>query len=153
MLVLSSEHIFAYASVVCAFAAAALAKSDPIKTGVQAFSYSLRTVILPFIFIFNTDLLLIGITSVYKVVWIFFTSLIAMFAFSSGTQNFTIVKNRWYESIILLVITFTIFRPHLIAEKLGIEGKSIVVSLVSIAIYFGIILIQKKRLAAELTAV
>ena len=136
-----------------AFAAAALAKSDPIKTGVQAFSYSLRTVILPFIFIFNTDLLLIGITSVYKVVWIFFTSLIAMFAFSSGTQNFTIVKNRWYESIILLVITFTIFRPHLIAEKLGIEGKSIVVSLVSIAIYFGIILIQKKRLAAELTAV
>ena len=128
-----------------AFAAAALAKSNPIKTGIQAFSYSLRTVILPFIFIFNTDLLLIGITSVHKGVWIFFTSLIAMFAFSSGTQNFTIVKNRWYESLMLLVITFTIFRPHLIAEKLGIEGKSIIVSIASIAVYFGIILIQKKR--------
>ena len=128
-----------------AFAAAALAKSNPIKTGIQAFSYSLRTVILPFIFIFNTDLLLIGITSAYKVVWIFFTSLIAMFAFSSGTQNFTIVKNRWYESLMLLVITFTIFRPHLIAEKLGIEGKSIIVSIASIAVYFGIIMIQKKR--------
>ena len=128
-----------------AFAAAALAKSNPIKTGIQAFSYSLRTVILPFIFIFNTDLLLIGITSVHKVVWIFFTSLIAMFAFSSGTQNFTIVKNRWYESLMLLVITFTIFRPHLIAEKIGIEGKSIIVSIASIAVYFGIIMIQKKR--------
>ncbi len=71
-----------------------------------------------------------------------------MFAFSSGTQNFTIMKNRWYETIFLLVITFTLFRPHLVADKLGISGKSIIVSLVSIAVYFGIILIQKKRLAA-----
>ena len=128
-----------------AFAAAALAKSNPIKTGIQAFTYSLRTVILPFIFIFNTDLLLIGISSVYKVIWIFCTSLIAMFAFSSGTQNYMVVKNRWYESIILLVITFTLFRPYLVAEKLGMEGKSILVSVVSVSVYFAVMLLQKKR--------
>ncbi len=132
-----------------AFAAAALAKSNPIKTGIQAFSYSLRTVILPFIFIFNTDLLLIGISSVYRVVWIFFTSLIAMFAFSSGTQNFTVMKNRWYETVLLLLITFSLFRPYLVAEKLGLGGSSIIVSIVSVAVYFGIILLQKKRMVKE----
>ena len=41
------------------FAAAAVSKGDPIKTGVTAFYYSLRTAALPFLFIFNTDLLLI----------------------------------------------------------------------------------------------
>ncbi len=128
-------------------AAAALAKSNPIKTGIQAFSYSLRTVILPFIFIFNTDLLLIGISSFYQVIWIFFTSLIAMFAFSSGTQNFTIIKNRWYETLLLIIITFTLFRPHRVADIMGIGGKSIIVSVLSVLIYFGIIIIQKKRQA------
>ena len=42
------------------FAAAAIARTDPIKTGVTAFFYSMRTAILPFLFIFNTQLLLIG---------------------------------------------------------------------------------------------
>ena len=46
------------------FAAAAIARSDPIKTGVTAFFYSMRTAILPFLFIFNTQLLMIGIDSV-----------------------------------------------------------------------------------------
>src|SRR5512133_352621 len=45
------------------FAAAAIAKADPIKTGITAFWYSIRTCILPFMFIFNNELLLIGIRS------------------------------------------------------------------------------------------
>src|SRR3546814_10704387 len=45
------------------FAAAAISGADPIKTGITAFYYSLRTVALPFLFIFNTDLLLIDVTA------------------------------------------------------------------------------------------
>ena len=41
-----------------AFAAAAISKGDPIKTGIQGFSYDIMTAILPFMFIFNTDILL-----------------------------------------------------------------------------------------------
>ena len=37
------------------FAAAAISKGDPLKTGFQAFFYSIRTALLPFLFIFNTD--------------------------------------------------------------------------------------------------
>ncbi len=45
------------------YAAAAISRADPIKTGIQAFWYSLRTGILPIVFIFNNELLLIGIES------------------------------------------------------------------------------------------
>ena len=44
-----------------AYAAAAIAHGDPIRTGIQGFLYDIRTAILPFAFIFNTELLLIGI--------------------------------------------------------------------------------------------
>ena len=44
-----------------AYAAAAISKGDPIRTGIQGFIYDMRTAVLPFIFIFNTQLLMIGI--------------------------------------------------------------------------------------------
>ena len=54
-----------------AYAAAAIAKSDPIKTGLQGFAYDIRTAVLPFMFIFNTDMLLIGIDSFPLAIYIF----------------------------------------------------------------------------------
>ena len=47
-----------------AYAAAAISKGDPIRTGVQGFIYDIRTAVLPFLFIFNTQLLMIGIDTV-----------------------------------------------------------------------------------------
>ena len=46
-----------------AYAAAAIAKSSPIATGIQGFMYDIRTAILPFMFIFNSDLILHEIRS------------------------------------------------------------------------------------------
>ena len=92
------------------FAAAAVSKGDPIKTGVVAFYYSLRTAALPFLFIFNTDLLLIGVDFWHGVV-IFVIATLAMLIFAAGTQGFFLVRSRWYESILLLLIAFTLFRP------------------------------------------
>ena len=92
------------------FAAAAVSGGDPIRTGFQAFYYSLRTAALPFLFIFNTDLLLIDVSFLQGIV-IFIISTIAMLIFAAGTQGFMIVRNRWYESLILLLVAFTLFRP------------------------------------------
>ncbi|EKV29183.1 TRAP-type putative transport system [Caenispirillum salinarum AK4] len=94
-----------------AFAAAAIAKSDPIKTGIQGFTYDMRTAILPFLFIFNTDLLLIGVTSVWKALMVFVVSVIAMFAFAAATQRWFFTRNRLWETLALLLIAFTLFRP------------------------------------------
>jgi TRAP transporter 4TM/12TM fusion protein len=92
------------------FAAAAVSKGDPIKTGVMAFYYSLRTAALPFLFIFNTDLLLIDVTFWHGIV-IFVIATLAMLIFAAGTQGYFLVRSRWYENILLLLIAFTLFRP------------------------------------------
>ncbi|RCV91620.1 TRAP transporter permease [Billgrantia montanilacus] len=92
------------------FAAAAVSGGDPLRTGFQAFYYSLRTAALPFLFIFNTDLLLIDVGWVQGIV-IFIIATIAMLIFAAGTQGFMIARNRWYESILMLLVAFTLFRP------------------------------------------
>lgn len=92
------------------FAAAAVSGGDPIKTGFTAFFYSMRTALLPFLFIFNTDLLLIDVTFVEGVV-VFIVSLAAMLIFAAGTQGYFMDRSRWYESGALLLIAFTLFRP------------------------------------------
>lgn len=92
------------------FAAAAVSKGDPIKTGITAFYYSLRTAALPFLFIFNTDLLLINVDFAHGVL-IFIVATFAMLIFAAGTQGYFLVKSRWYESLLLLLVAFTLFRP------------------------------------------
>ncbi|KKN79298.1 hypothetical protein LCGC14_0341840, partial [marine sediment metagenome] len=92
------------------FAAAAVSGGDPIRTGFQAFYYSLRTAALPFLFIFNTDLLLIDVSFAHGVL-IFIVATVAMLIFAAGTQGWLIVKSRWYESVLLLLVAFTLFRP------------------------------------------
>jgi TRAP transporter 4TM/12TM fusion protein len=127
-----------------AFAASAIAKSPPIATGVQGFMYDIRTAILPFMFIFNERLLLIGVDSWPLAVWIFVTGCIAMFAFACATQGFFIARNRWYEGIIFLGITFTILNPFAVGDLLHINNPEIV-KIIGIAIFGCIWLLQRPR--------
>ena len=92
------------------FAAAAVSSGDPIRTGVVAFFYSLRTAALPFLFIFNTDLLLIDVGWAQGIL-IFIVATVAMLLFAAATQGWFITRNRIYETIALLLIAFTLFRP------------------------------------------
>ena len=92
------------------FAAAAVSGGDPIKTGVVAFYYSLRTAALPFLFIFNTDLLLINVDLVHGL-FIFVVATVAMLLFAAATQGWFLVRNRAWETVALLLLAFTFFRP------------------------------------------
>ena len=93
-----------------AFAAAAISKGDPIKTGIQGFAYDIRTALLPFLFIFNTELLLINVSPL-KAIFIFIVAVIAMMLFASATQGWLLTRNRIWESLVLLLVAFTLFRP------------------------------------------
>ena len=99
------------------YAAAAISRADPIKTGIQAFWYSLRTGILPIVFIFNNELLLIGITSIWHGLTVIVTSLIAILIFTAATQGWFINKMKWYEIIIFIAISMTLFRPDYVLDK------------------------------------
>lgn len=94
-----------------AFAAAAIAKSDPIRTGIQGFTYDIRTAILPFMFVFNTQLLMIGVDSWWHLFLTVASAVLAMLVFSSATQGWWFTKNKWWETVLMLLITFSFFRP------------------------------------------
>ncbi|MEO1778932.1 MAG: TRAP transporter permease [Pseudomonadota bacterium] len=106
-----------------AYAAAAISRGDPIKTGVQGFAYDIRTALLPFLFIFNTDLLLIDV-GLAKAVLVFFISLIAMLLFAAATQGYFIAKSRTWETVALLVIAFMLFRPDFLLDQVSDKYRS-----------------------------
>ncbi len=93
------------------FAAAAVSGGDPIKTGFTAFFYSLRTVALPFMFIFNTQLILYEIGGAVELILTVLAATIAMLVFAAATQGYFMVRSRIWESLVLLLVAFTLFRP------------------------------------------
>ncbi|SNY90757.1 TRAP transporter, 4TM/12TM fusion protein [Cohaesibacter sp. ES.047] len=99
------------------FAAAAVSGGDAIKTGFTAFFYSLRTVALPFVFIFNTDLLLIDVTW-FQGILVAVIATIAILVFTAGTMGYFVARNRIYESVALIVISFVLFRPDFFMDRI-----------------------------------
>ncbi|MDQ7784057.1 MAG: TRAP transporter permease [Desulfomonilaceae bacterium] len=106
-----------------AYAAAAIAQSDPIPTGIQSFLYDLRTAILPFMFIFNHELLLIGVTGVFQGALILAASIIGAWAFVSATQGWFVTANRWYEIPFFLAVTLLMLRPDSLEWWLGLPHR------------------------------
>ena len=99
------------------YAAAAISGGDPLRTGVQAFWYSLRTGILPIVFLFNHELLLIGIENIWHALTVIVTSLIGILVFTSATQGWFINKLRWYEIIAFLFISISLLSPEFVLNK------------------------------------
>ena len=93
------------------YAAAGIAKTDPLKAGITAFSYSIRTAILPFMFIFNTQLLLIGIESFSHLMIVVVSATLASLLFAAATQGWFLRKNRLWETLALILVAFAFFRP------------------------------------------
>ena len=102
-----------------AFAASAISRADPLKTGVQSFLYDIRTAVLPLVFLFNTELLLIGIESIWHGALVVLMSLFAILAFSSLTQGWVLVRVRWYEGVLLAVACFMLFRPGFFMDQVA----------------------------------
>lgn len=101
-----------------AFAASAISRADPLKTGVQAFYYEIRTAILPLVFIFNPQLLLIGVESFWHGLMVFVVSLLAILSFTSLSQGWMFVKLKLYEALLLIVVTVALFRPGFFMDRL-----------------------------------
>ncbi len=113
-----------------AFAAAAISKGDPIRTGIQGFTYDIRTALLPFMFIFNTQLLMIGVDNAFDFIVTVVTAVVGMLLFAAATQGYWFTKNRWPETILLLALTFLMFRPGYVWDRIeppfeNLPGKEI----------------------------
>jgi TRAP transporter 4TM/12TM fusion protein len=136
-----------------AYAGAAIARTDPIKTGLQGFAYDLRTAILPFIFIFNTELLMIKdltangniiwMTNPLRIGWLFFSALIAMFAFASALMGFLADRCNILERLLLFGVSVTTFKASMIEAyvPLGPYGLQVI----GVSVYFLIFFWQRFR--------
>jgi TRAP transporter 4TM/12TM fusion protein len=130
-----------------AYAAAAIAKSPPIPTGVQGFMYDIRTAILPFMFIFNTDLILHNVNSWLQGFLIFVMACIGNFAFASATQGWFVARNKIWEVPLMLAVTLNLMRPDLIASWLHVPHEQRYWTyLIGLAIFGVVYLMQRPRM-------
>ncbi len=97
-----------------AYTAASIAKSDPIKTGLQAFSYDIRTAILPFMFVFNTNIILYQINDPLKIIGILLSTSVASVSFVSAIQGWFLRKNHLHDNFFLLCLSFLAFRTDFV---------------------------------------
>jgi TRAP transporter 4TM/12TM fusion protein len=136
-----------------AYAAAAIAKSPPIATGIQGFMYDIRTAILPFMFIFNSDLILHNVNSWAQGILIFVMACFGNFAFASATQGWFVARNKIWEVPIFLLVTLSLMRPDLISSWLGIpHDQRYWTYLIGMAIFGLLYLMQRPRMPKESTA-
>ncbi len=117
-----------------AYAGAGIAKSDPWKTGVSAFQLGIAGFIIPFMFIYAPELLLIG--SAWKILTTFLTATLGIVCLAAGVQRCMIVRTKWYEVIMLLSIAFLMIKPGLVTDAVG---------LILFIIVFGLQWLRKKK--------
>ncbi len=130
-----------------AYAAAAIAKSPPIPTGLQGFMYDIRTAILPFMFIFNSDLILHNVNSWPQGLLIFAMACVGNFAFASATQGWFVARNKFYEVPIFLFVTLNLMRPDLIARWVGLpHDQRYWTYLIGLAVFGVLYLMQRPRI-------
>ena len=104
-----------------AYAASAIAESDPIPTGIQGFLYDIRTSCIAFMFVFNPDLILHSISSWPHALLIFAMALVGMSAFECFAQGWCFTRNRWYELPFFLGAALILFHPGAVASFLQVD--------------------------------
>ena len=129
-----------------AYAASAIAGSDPIPTGIQGFLYDIRTSAIAFLFVFNPELLLLNIDTWPHGLMIFAMALIGMAAFENVAQGWGMTRNRLYEVPFLLIASFTLFHPGAAASFCRVSPSlKYLMFLPAMAIYGLVMLNQYQR--------
>ncbi|WP_374684905.1 TRAP transporter permease [Mesorhizobium sp. J428] len=93
------------------YAAAAISGESPIATGVQASIYGLRTAALAFVMIFNPEIMLIGIESIWHGLIVTIASIAGCLAFTAATMHYWLVRSRLWETLALLVVALALIYP------------------------------------------
>jgi TRAP transporter 4TM/12TM fusion protein len=122
-----------------AFAGAAIAKADPMKTGVQAIKLAIAAVLVPYVFVFNPEMLLFGFAEhPLEGIWMMITSIIGIVGIAVGIEGYMIARASWYERIAAIAGGILLVIPGLVTDGIGA------------ALLIAVVLIQlgKKKAAA-----
>jgi TRAP transporter 4TM/12TM fusion protein len=109
------------------YAAAGIAKGDPMKTGVEACKLGFAGFVVPFMFVYSDLLLANG--PFMSVAWAFITALVGVISMSAGFQGYLIRKNNIIESILLLAGGLGMVHPAKFTDFIGIGVVAIVLAI------------------------
>ncbi|MEG1954031.1 MAG: TRAP transporter permease [Hydrogenoanaerobacterium sp.] len=102
-----------------AMAGSAIAKGDPFKTGVTATRIAIGAFIVPYIFAFNQQMLMMDVTF-FGIIQIVITSLLGMYAVSGGLTGYVQDKCMWYERILFVVGGLCMIDPGWFTDLIGL---------------------------------
>ena len=123
-----------------AYAGSAIAKSNPMKTGINATKLAIAAFIVPFIFAYNPQMLFENVTSVFQVVQIVITALLGIFAVAAGLEGYILRKMGWPLRVLAVIGGLTLLIPGTVSDLIG---------LVIVAGIIALQLLQNKRERSE----
>ena len=103
-----------------AYAGSAIAKSDPMKTGVNATRLAIAAFIVPYIFAMDPTMMFVGGVTWYQVVLICITSVIGIYGVASGLAGFTFTNMAWYMRILAIVGGLMLLAPSTWTDIVGL---------------------------------
>ena len=111
-----------------AYAGSAIAKSNPMKTGVTATRLAITAFIVPYIFAFSPEMLIVGSDKPwYEIVLLVITALIGIFIVSAGMEGYLLRHMPWWQRIIALAGGLCMIIPGLVTDIAGIAMIALVV--------------------------
>lgn len=102
-----------------AYAGSAIAKSNPMKTGINATKLAIGAFVVPYIFCLNPAMLLIDVTPL-GVVQIIITSLIGIFGVAAAMNGYLYRKLNWAARIAIFVAGLMMMDPGFVTDLIGI---------------------------------
>ena len=101
-----------------AYAGAAIAGANPMKTALQSTKLAIGAFIVPYVFALNPAMLFID-TTVGEVVLIVITSLIGIFGVSSGLEGYMLRNTAWWERIVSIAGGLLLIYPGIVTDVIG----------------------------------
>jgi TRAP-type uncharacterized transport system fused permease subunit len=108
-----------------AYAGAAIAQANPMKTAFTATKLAIGAFIVPYVFALNPAMLFID-TTVWEVVLICITSFVGIFAVSSSLQGYFLHEMKWYERIVCVIGGLLLIYPGLVTDVIGLGMVAVV---------------------------
>lgn len=112
-----------------AYAGAAIAQANPMKTAFTATKLAIGAFIVPYVFALNPAMLFIETDGVLEVILICITSLIGIFAVSASLEGYFFKRMPWYQRIFSLAGGLCLIYPGLVTDSIGLGLVAIVVVL------------------------
>jgi len=102
-----------------AYAAAGIAKSNPVKTGVTAFQLGIASYIVPFMFVYAPEIMCVG--PVWLIITTTLSACIGITALAAAVQRcFFLLKCTWYEILMLYATAALLIKPGLYSDSMGL---------------------------------